>query len=330
MAKTATKAATKPAETTTKQTVNKPAANKASAAKVETVEPKDVKKLQTPAVRPQSTAVAAASANLPAHMQGDVDLGKEDIGRDDMDMPRLKLMQGLSNELTVYDDLRAGNFFHTAAEMIFDEPVRVVPIFFDKQYILWRPLEAGGGILARAQDGIHWSPSSGEFKVKLDKKDGGHEVVWNLKAPTVQESGLANWGTMNPADSNSPPAATMMYNFLLAFPDHPDLMPAVLTFQRTSVKIGRKLLTKIKTVRTPLFGSVFTLSSFDDHNGSNQSFKNINMTGAGLVEDPDLYESYKQLHLSIKGSGGLKIKDIETAQTDPDDDTAGNDGRPAY
>lgn len=272
------------------------------------------------------------SASLPAHMRDDAGMGKENIGQADMDIPRLKLMQGLSKELTLYDGLKAGHFFHTATEAIFDEPIRVVPIFMDKQYILWRPLEDGGGILARAPDGVHWQPSSGTFKVKLDRKDGGGEAEWKM-APTVQESGLANWGTMNPRDSNSPPAATLMYNFLLAFPDDPDQLPAVLTFQRSSIKIGRKFMTKLKTVRTPLFGSVFTLSSFEDHNSANQDFFNINMVGAGVVEDRDLYQYYKDLHMSLADKG-LNIRDVETLQDEDRDGPGSGDeqsgDRPGY
>jgi hypothetical protein len=269
-----------------------------------------------------------ALAEMPAFMRQDVDLGKENIGREDMDMPRLKLIQGTSKELQLYDELKAGHFFHSAAEMIFDESFRVVPIYFDRQYILWRPLEAGGGIIARATDGIHWQPAAGEAKTRLDKKDGGHEVTWKWKG-TVEASGLANWGTMNPNDPNSPPAATLMYNFLLAFPDHPDLMPAVLTFQRSSIKIGRKFNTKLKTVRTPLFGSVFTLSSYDDHNNANQDFKNINITGAGMVTDAALYDMYKNLHLAVTNTG-LNIKDVDSMQSDPENTEGMASDAPAF
>jgi hypothetical protein len=320
MAKTATKTKTppKPAEKPKPQTGQRSAAPAQANRKAPEPEPRrqqqqvgrqDVAKLK-------ETGVTGASANLPAHMQNDVGMGKENIGQADMDIPRLKLIQGLSKELQLYDDLKTGNFFHTATEAIFDQPFRVVPIFMDKQYILWRPLENGGGILARAADGVHWAPSAGEFEVKLDRKDGGNKVKWKLQ-PTVQQSGLANWGTMNPENNNSPPAATLMYNFLLAFPDEPDQLPAVLTFQRSSIKIGRKFMTKLKTVRTPLFGSVFTLSSFIDHNSAQQDFQNINIVGAGLVEDPELYQMYKDLHLSLADKG-LNIRDIDSLQGDPE------------
>ena len=223
-------------------------------------------------------------ANVPAFMRNDIDDGKQNIGAEDLQIPRLKLIQGLSPELEQYDGLRPGHFFHPAAEYIFDEPFRAVVLFMNKEYILWRPRGDGGGILARATDGVHWSPDHGEFEVTLDKKDGGHKVVWKM-AKTVIQSGLANWGTMNPRDKDSAPAATLMYNYLLAFPDNPDLMPAVMTFQRSSIKVGRNFNTKIKTVRTPLYGSIYEFSSFKDVNKGGDEFHNIAVKGAGLVED---------------------------------------------
>lgn len=285
------------------------------------------------ATRPAATAVSNVQmANVPDFMRQDIDAGKENIHQDDLEIPRLKLIQGVSPELTEYDGLRAGYFFHPAAEHIFEEPFRAVPIFMDRRYILWNPLEAGGGILARADDGVNWSPRDGEFNVKLDKAQGGANVKWKL-SPTVAGSGLANWGTMNPADPNSPPAATLMYNFLLAFVDYPDLMPAVLSFQRSSVKSGRRYLTKLRTQRTPLYGTVWEFSAAHEQK-SGRDYYTIGVKGAGLVEDEGLYLQYKNLHSQFSGKG-LNIKDIEGLQGEDNspnenDAEAGGNGKPSY
>lgn len=308
----------------------RPAARQAASAPVED------RRATVPA-QPRQQQVARSEdfgnvTNVPAFMRNDVGMGKENIGREDIEVPRLKLMQGLSPELNDFNELRPGHFFHTASEMIFDAAVFVVPVYMDRRYILWRPRDSGGGILARADDGIHWSPSSGNFTVQLDKSQGGRTVTWSLEK-TVQQSGLANWGTMDPDDPNSPPAATLMYSFVLAFPEHPELMPAVLTFQRSSIKTGRRFNTKLKTVRTPLFGLQFELTSFEDTNSRGQSFYNINMRGAGLVEDEAAYNQYKEMHLSLRDQG-LQIKDIEGLQDeDPEGDAAepeGDGNRPAF
>lgn len=310
MAKTATKIAT-PAKT-----APKPAPAKPKASVPATVKAKN------------EVALDDATRNLPAFMQADAGKGLDGMGAEDMEIPRLKLIQGVSPELTEFNELRAGNFFHTATQTIFDEAFRVVPIYVQKEYILWNPLEAGGGILARASDAVHWSPSSGSFKVKLDKKDGGAQVEWNL-AKTVQQSGLANWGTMNPNDKDSPPAATLMYNFLFGFPDYPDLPPAVFTFQRSSIKVGRKFITKLKTVRTPIFGTIYTVTAGTAGDAKREYAVPV-LTGAGLVESEDMYNTFKAMHEGFS-TKGLNIKDIDGLNDEGgtnDDDS--DDGKPKY
>lgn len=277
------------------------------------------------------------SNDVPDWMKKDVGKGTENIAPEDIDTPRLRLIQALSPELQQFNDLRAGNFFHPAAEHIFTKPFEVVTLYYDRRFILWQPRDAGGGILARADDGIHWSPPNTKFQVKLDKKDGGQTVTWET-AKTVQESGLAEWGSMNPSDPNSAPAATRLLNFLFAFPANPELMPAVFSFQRSSIKIGRKLLAKIKTVRAPLYGMKWLMSSFIDTNRVGQDFHNIQIQGAGLIQDKDQYEQYKGLHeqfsqsgINVKDIEGLRDEDVEAPESvDDESETKGGAKRPRY
>lgn len=263
---------------------------------------------------PAKSLVKATDTALPDWMKKDAGRGTENVDSEDMQVPRLKLMQGLSPELDQYNKLRPGMYFHDLAEHIFDAPFRGVVIYYDKRFLLWNPRDNGGGILARADDGIHWQPAHGKFEVKLDKKDGGARVTWET-AETVKASGLAEWGTMNPDDSNSPPAATRMLNFVVAFPDFPDIIPAVLTFQRASIGHGRRLLGKLKAGRAPIFGRVFEISAGDATNKSGNSFKVPALTGVGLVEDKDMYEGYRTLHENFSKSG-LQIRDEESLRDD--------------
>lgn len=259
-------------------------------------------------------ALQTGSANLPAFMQEDMGKGLENMRAEDMATPRLILMQALSKELLKNNALSAGDFFHSATEEIFSEPLLVTPIYYDRRYLLWNPRDSGGGILARSDDGVNWSPPNAEFDVKLDKKDGGHKVKWKT-APTVAKSGLAEWGSMNPADPQSPPAATLMHNFVFAFPDDPERMPAVFTFQRSLVTEGRKFLTRLKAQRAPMFGTVFELSSTDETKGDN-SFKGVSLVGKGLITDDELYQRFKQLNKTFTELG-MKIKSEEELGDEP-------------
>lgn len=272
------------------------------------------------ATRTKGTDVA-----MPDFMKEDVGKGTENIGRDDIETPRLQLIQGTHTDLlSQYDELRAGMFFHSAAEQVFDvkkEPLRVVPVYVDKRYLLWNPLDSGGGILARADDGVHWQPANRTFDVTLDKKDGGAKVKWKT-ADTVQRSGLAAWGTQNPNDDQSPPAATLMYNFLLYFIDYPDLMPAVFSFQRSSISVARKFNSRLKTQRAPMFGLIYELGSGTAQNNSSQSYFVPTMKGAGFVEDTDIYAAVKEMNRQFT-EAGLNIRDLESVQTE---DQGSDDG----
>ena len=247
---------------------------------------------------------------VPSFMAGDAGLGTENLGAGDVEIPRIKLMQKISPELEEVNNLKAGDFYHTLADLNLGPEVRVTPIYTDTRFILWRPRKNGGGILARADDGLHWSPANVDFQVKLDN---GQEVVWHT-ANTVAQSGLDKWGSSNPADNNSPPAATRMYNVAVALVDHPELPPAVVTLQRAAIKVARRFLGKMKITRAPSFGLIFTMKSVKDQSPAGEFF-NYQFAAAGLVEDKKTYDRNKDYYAFFK-SQGLNVKDLETAQED--------------
>ena len=282
--------------------------------------------------RPAPPPARRNEDELPAYMQGKAGQGVEMIGQGDIEIPRIKLMQGLSPELEQYNGLKAGDFFHTLTEKNLGNEVRIIPVYIDKRFILWNPREAGGGILARADDGIHWTPADAEFAVKLDKKDGGHSVTWRT-AKTVQASRLDQWGTMNPKDKNSPPAATQMFNCVVMFPDEPDMPPAVVTLQRTAIKVARRLLGKLKITRAPAYGLVFKMGVVQEGDAQ-RKYYNYTFQGDGMVQDEDLFNRCEEMYHTFKEQG-LAIRDLESigdeASTDQEEpETEDPKGRPKY
>ncbi len=259
--------------------------------------------------------------------------GMESLDNSDLAIPQLQLLQGLSPALKQFSFLSAGDFFHTATEQALPQPFLATVIYIDKRYILWRPRDMGGGILARANDGKHWHPANTTFAVKLDKKDGGANVTWET-ADTVEESGLAEWGTQDPNNPDSPPAATLMYNLLLAFPASSELSPAILTLSRTQAKSAQKLNMKFKGLNRPTFASVIRFSAFEDHRGANDFYSvktelagflgtsrkwRENDIAAWQLGDEALYKRYKVLFEDVNRSG-LVVKDEEELQNSGVDD----------
>lgn len=249
--------------------------------------------------------------SVPEHMRQDRGKGMGNLDATDYEMPRLKLIQGISDELNTYDGVAAGDFFHTLSESSLGGTLRIVPLYLSKRFILWRPRPPidQGGIIARADDGVHWVPANKSFEVKVDKR--GTKATWTTKN-TVAESGLAEWGTYDPSDQESQPAATLCYAIAVALPDHADLSPVMLLLQRASVKSARKLQGKINISAAPPFGMIFNMTSFVDNSPAGD-FHNYRFERAGFVEDKVQYEAYRQTS-EIFEKMGVKIKDLETAQ----------------
>lgn len=262
---------------------------------------------------------SGSSAKLPEYMRSQAGKGMEGMGAGDFEMPRVKLLQGISEELTMYDGVKAGEFFHTLAERGLGTELSITILHISKRFVLWRPRWDGGGILARADDAIHWSPANAEFEVSADKSKR-RKVKWCTK-PTVAESGLAEWGTSDPEDPNSQPAATLCYVVVVHLHDFPELSPVALLLQRTALRGAKKLFGKLKVSGAPIFGLKFIAESVDDSSTAGD-FKNWRFTSDGYV-DEEQFAEFEAMHEGF-GRTGVNVRDIEGAQDEaPEESRAG-------
>lgn len=169
------------------------------------------------------------------------DFGTDNFGKDDFATPRINLLQGLSPQITLFpDQARAGQFWHTGLNVNMGESFKFVRIQAKKKVILWRPRhDQGGGILALSNDAINWSVGgNSEFQVKLKNKK--FPVTWRTR-DNVPNSGLTNFGSSDPEDDRSGPAATVVYEYLVYVVGHPELSPAVFSTSMTSLKNAKSM-----------------------------------------------------------------------------------------
>lgn len=270
-------------------------------------------------------ATIEENGDLPAYLQqrGKV-VNEDNFDSSDVLIPRVKLLQGLSSEVETYDEAKSGNFWHTGLDISLGEKFRFVVADRRKKYLLSVPIEDGQGVLARADDAKTWD-RIGSWQVKI--KGVKQPVTWEITDPDLAKSGLANWGTYNPADEDSPPAATLFYDYLILLPDYPDLGPAVLSLARSQIKTARKGLNdKIQLHGTngrPMQALVFEASSRVD-SSDGQEFKNFVFRSAGFNHDETLFEQALELRGAL---ANLKIKDeadTGDAERSPADDGEGN------
>jgi hypothetical protein len=76
--------------------------------------------------------------------------GNENIGVDDLTIPRIGIIQALSserkkNDPAYIDGAEEGDLFNTVTRKLYKEPILVVPVYYRLEYLLWKIRKEGGG-----------------------------------------------------------------------------------------------------------------------------------------------------------------------------------------
>lgn len=226
--------------------------------------------------------------------------GTENMDRNDVTIPRLKIGQGLTAEVKDGSVKDGALFVNLGAQTVAEKgkPLAFVPLAYAKEFILWRPREDnGGGILARAKPvydakehriRYKWDKPFSAFDVKLK---GLVKVRWETEE-YIDQDGLDQWGSENPDDRESGIAATGHLNFVVALPEVDDMLVAF-SFSRTTSKAGRDLNGLLKQGRAPIFARRFTATTFEDRREKGE-FNNVRIAPAGFVPE-DSFAYYKGL-----------------------------------
>lgn len=248
-----------------------------------------------------SKAVTEAPKNnaLPAHLQGGKQNKFGNTDSTDLIIPRVKLLQAISPEVTENDNAKAGEFWHTIAAQSLGKVIKGIPILVRKSYVLWAPRNDDRGVLARANDGLHWDNADMEFTVK---PKGSPNPVTYKTGKTVHDKigdapALSEFGSSIPGDKNSPPAAALTYQLLWFFPEHPDLSPAIIINTRSAVKPAKGLISRIDMMPVDSYGQVYDIGIVQEQ-GDEGPYFNYKYVAAGYADEDDfnrckaLYDSF--------------------------------------
>ena len=142
----------------------------------------------------QSTDLAAMGVDI----FEDANLGNENVGQEDITIPRLKVAQALSPEIKktkgeYIEGAEEGSVFNSATRELYELPLIVVPVSYVRRYIEWVPREKGGGLIdpnhtedilekcTRNDDGDYVLPNGNEIVVTPEhfiiivRADGSYE-----------------------------------------------------------------------------------------------------------------------------------------------------------
>ncbi len=259
----------------------------------------------------KETAVAVKKGGelTPNFLMSEDTLGICNIDSSDLTIPRIKLIHATSPE-HIDNCVPAGNFYHEVTETDLGPELTIVPVMVKKAFVLWRPRwdRSGASLLARADDGIHWKPPEGEWQV-LPYKGAKKPVTWRTKK-TVADSGLDLFGSTDPDNPDSHPAASRVINILCYLPDFPDESPAVFSMQRSQLKVAAKLLSNLKIAckkkKVNTFAYNILLESVRAENFEGEDYLNIKTKLNGFVDEDthsecmSIFEAFKDKDVVVK------------------------------
>lgn len=223
------------------------------------------------------------AGSVPAHLQNS-DRGSKLAGMDSTDfiVPRIKLLQGISPEVEAFDEAKSGNFWLNVLDIALGDSFRFIPINNRKRFLLLPPIGDDRGVLARADDGRTWN-TKGSWDVKL--KNMKTPVTWTIDDLDVRKSGLGEFGSSNPDDPDSNPAATLFYEYLVWLPDVPELpTPVLLSLARSQAKKARDLNGKIEFGGVAMQGLAFEATVVKE-TGAEGPYNNYQFAKAGYATE---------------------------------------------
>ena len=126
-------------------------------------------------------AVAVKEAQVPDYIKQDgPSRGNENVGADDIVIPRLILLQKISpeldkNEASFIEGAEAGQFANSLTREVYGDLLDIVPIFYRKEWVVFKDRKKGGGF-------------RGTFQTEHDAKTfcDGHEEAADLE---INETG---------------------------------------------------------------------------------------------------------------------------------------------
>lgn len=241
-------------------------------------------------VTEQNQELVLANDQLPAHLQdrmGD-DRGNEAVGGDDLTIPRIELCQSLSkcrkkSDPAYIEGIEEGMFYNNITRGIYGTSVTVVPVFYQKEFLLWRDQDLGGGFGGAFPNMVEAEAALAELE-----KPEEYEVV-----PTNQQ-------------------------FVLVLTSDGKVEEAVISMAKSKNKVSRDWNSLIRLSGGPRFAKAYVLTGVEAQNQQNQDFYNMTVRAAGFVSEK-VFKQAEEVYALIT-SGAVAVDRTIDGEIVEDDD----------
>ena len=203
--------------------------------------------------------------------------GAENVGTDDMIIPRIELIQALSpvrkkSDPAYIEGAEEGMLYNNVTRTLYGTEVTVVPVYYTKQFLVWKDRKAGGG-------------GSNGFRGAFATKELADRAIAELAEEALEVSDTAQ-------------------HFVLVR-NGDDWQEAVISMAKSKIKVSKRWNSLMRLTNTDSYSRAYKLSAVTETNARNESYFNFNVAALGFV-NKELYERAEKLYETIR-AGGVKV-----------------------
>lgn len=205
--------------------------------------------------------------------------GAENVGTDDMIIPRIELVQALSparnkKDAAYIEGAEEGMLFNNVTRELYGESVTVVPVYYTKQFLIWKDRKQGGG-------------GSNGFRGAFATRELAEAEITKLGEDGLEVSDTAQ-------------------HFVLVRSGE-GWTEAVISMAKSKIKVSKRWNSLIRLTNADSFARAYKLSAVTETNARNESYYNYGISSLGYVSK-DIYDRAEKLYETIR-AGGVKVSD---------------------
>lgn len=216
--------------------------------------------------------------------------GQENVGAEDLVIPRLEVVQDLSpcrkrNDPNYIPGAEEGMLYNNVTRELYGKDVLVVPVGFVKEWLIWKDRKKGGG-----------------FRGAFASKDDALHAI----------DGLEDGEDCEAIDTNQ--------QFCLLVKSDGTAEEIVVSMAKSKAKVSRKWNSLIRLANGDSFSRVYRLTAVEDANSNNEKFYNISVAAAGFPSE-QLYRRAEKMYEAIAKGHVVADRSADGADGKPSGDS---------
>ncbi len=225
--------------------------------------------------------------------------GQENVGMEDLTIPRLDVLQALSpqrkkNDPAYIEGAEEGILHNTVTSELYGKSVNFIPVYFRKEWLIWKAQDAGGGL-------------EGVFDTESAAKDAFLEN--GFEGQTFKKNGM---------DFDMYEIVDTANHFGMVVKPDGSVEDIVISMSKSKMKVNRAFNTLIKIASGDRFSLAYKVEAVEDQNKQGQDYFNLKVTAKGFVSE-DLYRRGEAMYEALSTTD-RKVAHAESAKTETEED----------